>query len=361
MLFGTKYSKMPADFFKSLVTTGTLHVVALSGTNVTILIKLVRKFTGHLATRVSAVVILGVIFGFVLFVGGDPPIVRAAIMGGISTIGDFSGKRQYGFFSLLFASGLMLLVRPFWLYSLSFQLSALATLGIIAFDSQGSTSDQEPAGVAFFSSSNSHLQLQRRSASVKNSKIHAYCSKTSASSASRFMSDARSDPPNSGSPIFSQPNLLSRLRKSFLTRMRKSCKISVTNSYRDQAEIVKKISLFDKIVLEVIDIVRELWIRGRSTFRENLRTTLAAQVFITPLLVYNFGRISFISPLANAVSLWSVEVLTWGGVALSLGGAIPIVGGVVGKIIGLVVWVFLEYFIVVVELFAKVPFSEVVL
>ncbi|MBU2007765.1 ComEC family competence protein [Patescibacteria group bacterium] len=41
-----------------------------------------------------------------------------------------------------------------------------------------------------------------------------------------------------------------------------------------------------------------------------LLITLAAQVFALPALVYNFSRISLISPLANLAVLWAVPILT---------------------------------------------------
>lgn len=253
MIFGAKYSRMPADLYAALLRTGTLHVVALSGTNVMILVRLVEKLAWPLGRRKASLWTLGTIAGFVAFVGLDPPIVRAALMGGIATLGDFAGKRQYGLLSLFFAAGVMLLVWPQWLYSLSFQLSFLATLGIILFDS----------------------------ARTGRGKI------------------------------------------------------------REIGEI---------------GVIREIYIKAKTTFVENLRTTLAAQVLITPLLVYNFGRLSLVAPLANALAMWSVEFITIGGLALGLGGAIwwPL-----GRVVGMVLWVLLEYFIMVVELTSKIPYGEI--
>lgn len=263
MIFGQKYSRMGAEFYQALVRTGTLHVVALSGTNVTILIKLIGKLSLPLGGRKSGITTLGAILGFVLFVGVEPPIVRAAIMGGIATLGDFLGKRQYGLLSLLFASGVMLLVRPDWLYSLSFQLSFLATLGIIVFD-----------------------------APRMGGKI-------------REIRD-------------SEPETSSRFRAG-------------------------------------VGVIREFYIKARVMFIENLRTTMAAQVFITPLLVYNFGRLSLVAPLSNALAMWSVGPITWLGIFLAVAGAIfwPL-----GRVLAWVTWVFLEYFILVVEWTSKVPFGE---
>lgn len=251
MIFGAKYSKLPEELYSALIRTGTLHVVALSGTNVTILVRLVEKLTIAASRKKAFLLTIGLICGFVLLVGFDPPIVRAAIMGGIAAVGDFAGKRKYGILSLLFAAGLMLLIWPEWLFSLSFQLSFLATLGIILFD------------------------------------------------------------------------------------------------FKEGKKTIET---------EKIGVIREIYIKAGRTFTENLRTTLAAQIFITPLLIYNFGRLSLIAPLSNALSLWSVEFITVAGIAVSLGG---LVWAPAGRVIGWVSWVFLEYFILVVNLTNKAPFGEI--
>ncbi len=52
---------------------------------------------------------------------------------------------------------------------------------------------------------------------------------------------------------------------------------------------------------------------------ESLAVTLAAQVFTLPILVYNFGQLSLLAPLANLAILWTLPVLT-----IALLGALPL-------------------------------------
>lgn len=47
----------------------------------------------------------------------------------------------------------------------------------------------------------------------------------------------------------------------------------------------------------------------RSAFVADLKTTLAAQAMTTPLILHHFGNLSVISPLVNAVLLWTVPVI----------------------------------------------------
>jgi len=54
-------------------------------------------------------------------------------MGTISIIGIFFGKQVFALWSWGCAVVFMLIVRPFWITDLSFQLSALASLGMIVF------------------------------------------------------------------------------------------------------------------------------------------------------------------------------------------------------------------------------------
>lgn len=59
------------------------------------------------------------------------PVIRAAIMGSLGFGAQFFGRVSDGIWFLLLAASSMLLFNPFWLTDLSFQLSFLATLGVI--------------------------------------------------------------------------------------------------------------------------------------------------------------------------------------------------------------------------------------
>lgn len=68
---------------------------------------------------------------YTLLTGLQVPIIRAAIMFGLASLGKLFGRDLDGAWVLILTAGVMLLVNPSWLTSVSFQLSFLATFGVI--------------------------------------------------------------------------------------------------------------------------------------------------------------------------------------------------------------------------------------
>ncbi|MBI5613766.1 ComEC/Rec2 family competence protein [Candidatus Gottesmanbacteria bacterium] len=133
ILFGTKATIAPA-LKDALITTGTIHVTALSGANITILVSLVGTLLlTFLSRQITAVLTCGIIIGFVLFVGPSASVVRAAIMAVLTLSSTVFGRQYSALFSLGIAVVVMLLIYPSWLSDLSFQLSVLSTLGVVLF------------------------------------------------------------------------------------------------------------------------------------------------------------------------------------------------------------------------------------
>jgi len=124
--------QLPFDFWQSLKQSGTIHIIVASGMNVTIVAKVIldlslKKLRRSLAIFVSLFAILIYVF----LAGNEPPIVRAGLMGGSAFMAQVYG-RQYGAGWALFSvSGLMLLVSPELLFQVGFQLSVVATAGLI--------------------------------------------------------------------------------------------------------------------------------------------------------------------------------------------------------------------------------------
>lgn len=91
-------------------------------------------------------------------------------------------------------------------------------------------------------------------------------------------------------------------------------------------------------------------------FRSNLASTLAAQIFTLPLLIYYFDRISLIAPLVNVLILWTIPYLTFFGLLLGVVGMIYLP---LAKVLGAVAWLLLAYQIRVVEFFSHLPLAAV--
>ena len=124
-------SRLPKEFYNALVDTGTIHVVVASGYNVMVvgnmvLLSLLYLFRRRWATIGALTSML--VYGLVA--GADPPVVRAVIMGGMVFIGQAMGRPSKVLWSLGLAAWGMLMVEPFLVESVSFQLSVMASVGL---------------------------------------------------------------------------------------------------------------------------------------------------------------------------------------------------------------------------------------
>lgn len=131
IIFGGKHS-MPEDFLDKLRTVGVLHVIAASGMNVSFVAGALLFTFGSFMKRQFAL-ILGVV-GIILYTfltGFEPSIIRAAIMAIFAFSASFFGRQHIGVFALFAAGYLMVLWQPSYVFDVGFQLSFLATLGIL--------------------------------------------------------------------------------------------------------------------------------------------------------------------------------------------------------------------------------------
>ena len=125
-------SALGKDLLDDFRTVGLIHIVVLSGFNITIVGVALRRTLSFLP-RVWGIVIGGI--GIVLFgvlVGGGATVVRSCFMAVVALIADII-RRDYNVVrALAFAALLMLIQNPLiLLHDPSFQLSFLATLGLL--------------------------------------------------------------------------------------------------------------------------------------------------------------------------------------------------------------------------------------
>ena len=94
----------------------------------------------------------------------------------------------------------------------------------------------------------------------------------------------------------------------------------------------------------------------RQLLREGVVVTLAAQVLVVPLLLYQFGRLSLASLPANLLVLPAQPaVMASGGVALGAGLLLP----AAGRIVAAPAWLFLTYTLAVIDRLAAQPWASV--
>ncbi len=114
------------------ISTGTIHIVALSGYNVTIVAEGVMKVFGLILAQ-TASIILGIvtIVLFVILAGASATAVRAGIMAGIVLFARMTG-RTYDAGRALFIAALIMVAYDLRIVTdISFQLSFIATFGVL--------------------------------------------------------------------------------------------------------------------------------------------------------------------------------------------------------------------------------------
>lgn len=119
---------------QSFVDTGTIHIVALSGYNVTIVAEWFMKLFVFLPQTFGMSMGILSIFLFVIMTGAGSTAVRAGIMASLALYARASGRNYDVARALLLAGIVMIIFNPFILaYDVSFQLSFIATVALIFF------------------------------------------------------------------------------------------------------------------------------------------------------------------------------------------------------------------------------------
>ena len=274
ILFGTRAS-LDKSLTDAFVTTGTIHMIALSGQNVSIVAGLVAGTLALFVSRRNASLLTLLVLGLFLgFVGPSPSLVRAVIMGSLTLLAIVFGKRYWSLLSLALAVTIMLVLRPLWIGDLGFQLSVLATLGIILF---GGSSRDYP----------SLIRAPYRAIPVQ---------------------------------VSDSPAKIATIRHGTYSRL-----IRLLSGH------------FLRFTLD------------------DLRLTLSAQLFTTPLLLFQLHRISLVSPVTNILIGWTMPFLMMSGWVAAFAGYVwhPL-----GLLPAWVSCVLLTYVIRVVEMTARLPFAS---
>ncbi|MDR2948356.1 MAG: ComEC family competence protein [Prevotella sp.] len=124
------------DLKQGFRTTGTVHVLSVSGLHVGIiylmisfLLGFIRRETKYYWLKPCLIIILLWIYAFIT--GLPPSVVRASAMLSILCISEIFGRNSFSLHALFIAAFLMLLVNPFLLFDIGFQLSFVSVLSIL--------------------------------------------------------------------------------------------------------------------------------------------------------------------------------------------------------------------------------------
>ncbi|MFQ4139160.1 ComEC/Rec2 family competence protein [Nodosilinea sp. PGN35] len=139
MALGRKAVNVPYDIQDAFIQAGMAHTLAASGFHVSLVLGVVLAVMGQgaiaarLPNPVQAKVIAGsvALVVYVLITGGQPSVMRAALMGAGVLAGMALERSVKPLGCLLLAVTLLLLVNPTWIDDIGFRLSVMATFGLM--------------------------------------------------------------------------------------------------------------------------------------------------------------------------------------------------------------------------------------
>ncbi len=120
------------DTTKDFIETGTIHIIALSGYNVSIIAENVMKAFSLIFSQILSIVFgIIVIILFIIMTGAGATSVRAGIMASIMLLGRMTGRNYLAGRALVIAGLVMIVYDPRVITDMSFQLSFIATGGVL--------------------------------------------------------------------------------------------------------------------------------------------------------------------------------------------------------------------------------------
>lgn len=126
------------DMIGAFRASGTSHVLAVSGLHVGIIYIIITFFFSFLGKRGKAnfikhLLVLLFLWGYVFITGMPVSVVRAAVMLSLLSVGNILNKKGLTYNTLAVAAFFTLIINPFYLFDVGFQLSFAAVLSILFF------------------------------------------------------------------------------------------------------------------------------------------------------------------------------------------------------------------------------------
>ena len=132
MLFGG-YEGIKPELLQDFTATGIVHILSVSGSHISLLAAVMAWLSGllRLPKGITAGLVIGAIVLYCILSGCVPPVIRSGIMGGLTFLALALEREKAAGFILLLTGIVMVAISPLLLFHISFQLSFLATAGLL--------------------------------------------------------------------------------------------------------------------------------------------------------------------------------------------------------------------------------------
>ncbi|WP_019506075.1 ComEC/Rec2 family competence protein [Pleurocapsa sp. PCC 7319] len=131
MVLGRKAVDLPSDIRDRFIEAGLAHVLAASGFHVSLLLGIILKLTNRFTIKPRLVIGIGTLLIYLGLTGIQASVFRACLMGVAVLLALAMNTKVKPLGSLLLAATIILLFNPLLIGDLGFQLSFLATFGLI--------------------------------------------------------------------------------------------------------------------------------------------------------------------------------------------------------------------------------------
>jgi len=137
LLIGYK-DDLDKTLVQSYTNTGVVHVIAISGLHLGLIYWLLLQLLKPLKKRNSIkwlvpVITIPALWLFSLVAGGQPSVLRSAVMFTCIVVGENLSRKSSIYNTLSVSAFILLCINPFWLWDVGFQLSYAAVLSIVVF------------------------------------------------------------------------------------------------------------------------------------------------------------------------------------------------------------------------------------
>lgn len=136
LLIGQR-STLPDTVYKDLLMVGLVHIIAVSGYNLTIILRAGMRLFGNRSKYQTMLFSASLIIVFLLLTGSSASIVRASIVSGLSLLAWYYGRAFKPVTLILLAAALTALANPLYVWGdMGWYLSFLAFYGVLVLAPQ---------------------------------------------------------------------------------------------------------------------------------------------------------------------------------------------------------------------------------